>query len=319
LVVTGLKDPRAITVDQRNLRLYVSDPASGTVFWYQLEVELPSKMLITDGVQRIAAANMAAKGLAVNQAGDLYMTGLNIAVGDVPAATAVFHKDSVSIVTESKGFDGLSRLWTAGDGSWAPVGTGFSTPTTPELYQPGPIDVDLFGMYWGNNIRGPTASAIARGALTVPAPATGSESKAPQPTATALADNLESVSGLAVTSSGVYYCGRKGTFGLIYGVPRKDTIHGCQAEGSKCSVIAEVTKPSSLAWDGESTMYVADAGTGNVFSFASDVVGRHELVRVGEAKGVESIAILRVRSSCSQLAVSALTVLACLLSNLRSI
>lgn len=319
-LVVGLRDPGAIALDQRNNRLFVADPASNVVYWYQLEVQPISKFLVTDGVQHIAASNMTAHGLAASPAGDLFISGRAAVKPPLTSKEAIYRRDCDDLAA-STGKAQADRLWTAGDGRWVPVmlQTGRPnpsapmTPSTPEMFVPGPIGVDMFSVYWGNSIKR-NASAVAKAAATVPAPLSGSGNNLPQPKvhASAVANNVDFVTGMAITAAGVFYAGQpaEGAAG-IFGVP-----YGCVQDGKTDCVkkVAEISNVAALAWDGEATLYVADKSTGSLLSMASTRIARHALAKVADAKGIKSMAVLTVPSSATACAPALAMLLAALLA-----
>ncbi|CAJ1346616.1 unnamed protein product [Effrenium voratum] len=249
LIIRNLSNPSVLAVDEQNRRLFVADATASTVWWYQLRVSEPSKFLVTDGIQRVAATNIVAKGLAVSQARELYISG-RAASAATPGLNAIY---KVTVSDQQA----LQRLWTAGDGSWMPVmlPTGLPSmtepmsPSTSEIFQPGPIAVDMFTLYWGNQIKG-NASALASAPVAVPAPLPGANTPKLKAGAHALANNsLESVTGLAITSSGVFFAGRPTDgFPGIFAVPYKDSIAGCSEDDHCVRRVAQVANPLSLCW-----------------------------------------------------------------------
>jgi len=307
LIISGLRDPSAVAVDPQNNRLYVSDPVSNIVYWYQLKVELPSKYLTTDGVQHVAAKDIAVQGMAVNQAGDLYMSGRPIVQAPDVTRDAVYKKAAADLATDDKGATRLTRLWTAGDGSWISVmtATGPSTvipmsPSTPQMFRPGPIAVDMYSLYWGNIIKG-SASSLAKAANTVPAPLAGSAAAASGQSMAAmpLANNSDAVTGIAITTSGVFFAGRpSGSAAGIFGMTNDNLKTGCIDDESDSCIkrVAEIGDPGDLVWDGGSNLYVTDHSTGAVQKVAAEQIGRHELEMVTTARGIKSLAIFQAPS-----------------------
>lgn len=228
LVVRNLSNPSVLAVDEQHRRLFVADQTTNKIWWYQLQVAEPSKFLITDGVQRLAASNILAKGLAVSQAGDLFIAGRVLAAG---GRSAIYKQEAAAFESG----DSLSpkRLWTAGDGSWLPtmLETGLPSmsepmsPSTPELFQPGAVAVDMFTVYWGNLIKSNVSAALASAPATVPMPRPGGAIPKVKAGAHALANSFESVTGTSLlaaarmtTASGVwrrlgmlYLCAGMGT------------------------------------------------------------------------------------------------------------
>ncbi|CAE7353467.1 ALKBH3 [Symbiodinium natans] len=301
LIVHNVSNPAALAVDEQNMRLFVADPTASKVFWYKLKV-LPSKFLVTDGLQHVAAENVVAKGLAVSQAGDLFISGRTIASPPLTGHSAIYKQAGDSLEAAGP----LKRLWTAGDGSWipallpdgAPATSEPMSPSTPEIHQPGPVAVDMFTLFWGNAVKG-NASAVVRGPQTVPAPFPGGAA-APKSKASAhaLANNLQAVTGLAVTASGIFYAGRpvQGRPG-IFALRSEDSLTGCAADDHCVHRVAQVSNPVDMCWDGDATLFVADAGSGAVVSVPSSTASRHAVVKVADALGIHGIAMFAVPSA----------------------
>jgi len=74
LVIDKLISPKGIAVDKPNMRLFVADPNSLKIYWYQL-IRLPDGRLITDGQQRVAVDQVEATYINVNALGDLLFSG----------------------------------------------------------------------------------------------------------------------------------------------------------------------------------------------------------------------------------------------------
>lgn len=313
LLATGLKSPGAICLDATNSRLFVADPAVATVYWYQYEVT-SDKNMATDGVQRVAMSNIAAKSCTTDVMGNLYVSGRNVVKAPEVPAEAIYKQDAVVLATGTSEDAVPARLWTHGTGSWvpAPKGSGGFTdgtplsPSSPEVFQPSAVAVDPVFVYWGNAVKSPQSSALLRGALNIPTPLASSmplpkPKIAPNP----LSNNVDGVTSMVLTPAGIYYAARQGKKGGVYGVPRGEVATaGCLANGTRCPLVASVAAPTGLAFDGDSTVYVADRGFGAVWSFAAGIVAPHLLDHVADAHGVQDIAVLVASASRARLVVA---------------
>jgi len=325
LIVHNLSNPAVLAVDEQNMRLFVADPTASKVFWYKLKV-LPSKFLVTEGLQHVAAESMIAKGMAVSQAGDLFISGRVVASPPLTGHSAIYKQAADALEAAEAPLP--KRLWTAGDGSWIPVLNADGapatsqpmSPSTPEIYQPGPVAVDMFTLYWGNAIKG-NASALVRGPQTVPAPLPGGAA-APKSKAGAhaLANNLQAVTGLAITSSGIFYAGRpvQGRPG-IFALRSEDSLNGCAADDHCVHRVAQVSTPVDMCWDGDATLFIADAGSGAVLSVPSSTASRHAVVKVAEALGVHAITMLTVPSMATKVTGLGVALVSALTSLLSSV
>lgn len=256
------------------------------------------------GVQRLAASNILAKGLAVSQAGDLFIAGRVLAAG---GRSAIYKQEAAAFESG----DSLSpkRLWTAGDGSWLPtmLETGLPSmsepmsPSTPELFQPGAVAVDMFTVYWGNLIKSNVSAALASAPATVPMPRPGGAIPKVKAGAHALANSFESVTGLAMTSAGMFFAGRpKEGLPGVFALPNRDVTAGCSEDDHCVRRVAQVGNALSLCWDGDSTLFIADGGRGAVVALPSATASQHDVEKVADARGVRGLAMLSVPYSGTQ-------------------
>ena len=322
LVVRNLSNPSVLAVDEQNKRLFVADPTANKIWWYQLQVTEPSKFLITDGVQRLAATNIVAKGLAVSQAGDLLIAGRIILASG--GRSAIYKQEASTF--ETGDVQSPKRLWTAGDGSWLPkmLETGLPSmsepmsPSTPELFQPGAVAVDMFTVYWGNLIKSNASAALASAPATVPMPRPGGAVPKVKAGARALASSFQSVTGIAMTSSGMFFAGRpKEGLPGIFALPNQDVTSGCSEDDRCIRRVAQVGNALSLCWDGDSTLFIADGGRGAVVALPSATASRHDVEKIADARGVRAIAMLSVTNAGSQ--VAALSVIGMLIACLTNL
>mmetsp|Transcript_55578 Transcript_55578/g.165245 ORF Transcript_55578/g.165245 Transcript_55578/m.165245 type:complete len:375 (-) Transcript_55578:153-1277(-) len=273
----GITSPEALAVDPSNMRLFVADPSVGLVYWYQLEL-LQDGRLVSDGAQRLAASSVSAKGLAVDGLGDLYISGQGRGTS---STCGIFKQDAVSFAAH------LPPLPTA---IWTPSNTNV-TGHGVQLAMPRGIAVDTFHVYWGNAMRGENCSSVVQAATTAPdgrrmqAAAYQSAIKA---ALHPLADNADEVRGLALTPEGIVYAAPDG----VYGVRLRNAGQGCGQSNASCPLISSVQDPTSLVWDADGTVLVADRGTGSVFSFPSGTMDPHTLQKVTSAPGIHGLTML---------------------------
>merc|ERR1719356_843038 len=177
-------------------------------------------------------------------------------------------------------------LWTQANTD--PAGDGQS----PQLFEPSGVRVDKFSIFWGNYLRGPGTGAVVRSSMAVPA--TGGQEEV-QP----LANNVPGtsvVTSLAVTPASVFYSveGANLTGGTIYGVSKGKAGIDCGGDGRLCPQIATLDAPTSMAWDGDATIYVASGGSKHG-AIPLVRLGRGDPPRAGEGDGREGR--LRPRSA----------------------
>mmetsp|Transcript_52839 Transcript_52839/g.113191 ORF Transcript_52839/g.113191 Transcript_52839/m.113191 type:complete len:377 (+) Transcript_52839:178-1308(+) len=288
LVHSGLFEPKALCIDVENSRLFVADPTSERVYWYQLEV-LADGRLLTDGRQRIAAHSVIARGLAVDGIGSLYIAGRSVGVPpNLPPMEAVFKQDAIAIATgafatgsgDTAALPPPPQLWTRMNTGASLALGATSSASSPELFEPSGLALGAFDLFWGNAARGPGTGAVVKASMAPPA-------NRPEDALEALADNVEGVISLVLTPNDVFY----GASGGIYGVSQRKAGLGCGAESALCPLVAATPHPTGMVWDGDGTIYVADHGSGGVLSFPSGSKSLHSMRRVGEAGGIFSLAL----------------------------
>lgn len=290
----GLVEPKTVCVDSRNMRLYVADPAAGMVYWFKLMV-LPDFRLLSDGRKRLAVANVAADGLAVDGLGNLYVAGRTHAAVSVEG---IFMQN---VKTIAKTLQKAPRpIWTGGNARYLWDNATVNVNASPVLFQPGSVAVSAFQVYWGNKLLPVNGTVLVQANLggppPQPSPAVLSSSLIIQARYSAMyngsmrpiTDKVPGIMCIILTPTSLLYATRGG----VYGVGLNDVAQGCSADSARCPLVAESTDPTGMAWDGDGTVYLADRGAGAVFSFPAGAMSKQTLVRASDAKGVFSVTIL---------------------------
>mmetsp|Transcript_115682 Transcript_115682/g.338363 ORF Transcript_115682/g.338363 Transcript_115682/m.338363 type:complete len:383 (-) Transcript_115682:22-1170(-) len=274
---TGITSPEALAVDAGNRRLFVADPSVGLVYWYHLEV-LEDGRLITNGMQRLAASGVSAKGLAVDSVGTLYISGQGRGES---CAYGIFKQDAAAFAAQLPPVP--PAIWTPQNANVSGVGV--------QLVMPGGIAVDPFHVYWGNAVREQNGSSVVQAASSSPNSTllqAAAYSNAIKASLRQMADNVDEVRGLTLTPQGVLYAAPTG----VYGARLNNAGQGCGANSDNCPLIASMQDPTSLVWDGDGSVLVADRGAGRIFSFPSGTIQPHMLAKVVDAPGVFGLAML---------------------------
>lgn len=281
-LVAELKRPEAVAVDAENKRLFVADSSLDRVYWYRLFL-LPDKRLITDDQQHEAVPPVAARSLALDSVGTLFLAGRMAQPPEEPE-DAIYKQDAIELATAVR--TGIPRhprkIWTR-------TNTAQAGTSTSSLLEPSSVVTDPFHVIWGNVRSSPESGAVLMATLDVPALNPGSKVKK-------MADNVEGVSCLTSTSTDIFYADRKG----IYGVALGKEEAGCGPNDVYCPKVAEADDPRAMVWDGDSTIYVAVHGSGvkgGVFSFASGSTTPHELEKVISARDIGGLALLDIADS----------------------
>lgn len=264
LVVSGLIAPSTIAVDSTNNRLFVSDKAQFKIFWYQLIATADGK-LITDGTQHVAVEAVQANWMTTDGAGNLYWTGATVPPPGFTSAESVYKHGAIALATGATTETGAGLLWD-------PSNTG---PAPEKVNTPSGIATNGFDVFWGNAADAKLHGSVSR------APATA-QTVSPNLQVKKMADNAQSVRGVVITPKFLFYA--TGDNGQVFGIPltRMGTCEGTE----DCKVIVgegKLSDPTGLIWDGDGTVYVADAGHKKVFSFPSGDLAEHEITEVVSA------------------------------------
>lgn len=274
LVVSGVGAPAALVVDEERARLYIADGAVAKIVWYQL-LSLPSGALITGGRQNVAVQAMGTRNLALDLAGNLWFSGKSLPPPPVPSTDAIWKQPWMTIDQSSISGTPIDPL---------PQWTNGHTQSTVS-----PLVLDAFNIYYGNDVEGKTKGSLVKASQSVPL-------ADPKSGLSAMADNAEVTYSVAVTPTSLFYA----TDNAIYGVMKTKVGASCGATGSLCHVVTDlVKKPTSMLWDGDGTIYVADNGAGAIYSFASGSVSEHALDKIIDAGGVWGLDVFKVMKNQS--------------------
>jgi len=295
----GLVEPKTVCVDSRKKRLFVADPAAGMVYWYQLMV-MPDLRLLSDGRKRLAVANVAADGLAVDGLGNLYVAGRTHAAVSVEG---IFKQDVKTI--DQTLHKAPRPIWTGKTARYLWGNGTLNVNASPVLFQPGSVAVSAFQVYWGNkllpvngtvlvqaNLGGPPpkpSPAVLKSSFIIQARYSAMHNGSMRP----ITDKVPGITAIALTPTSLLYA----TKGGVYGISLSDVPKGCGADNARCPLIAESTDPTGLVWDGDGTVYVADRMAGAVFSFAAGAMSKQTLVKASDAMGAFSVTFFEIAAA----------------------
>lgn len=275
LLAVDLVNPQAIAVDKRNARLFVVDQPALKIYWYQL-ITLSDGRLISDGRQHVAVEGVEAKYVAVNDVGDLYFTGKLAAIPPMTSEQSVMKQDAIALAT---------GLTTNPVSIWS---VSMSGAENARLYEPSGLALDSFNVFWGNSVEGSTRGSVVRGSNPAP-------EVMPETHLNPMADNVNEVYSIALTALYVFYSGPGG----IYGVPKSKVGASCGTDNAECRrVSATAQTPTSMVWDGDGTVYVADNGRSKVYSFAAGAIQNDITMQpLVDANGIWGIDMLSITSA----------------------
>jgi hypothetical protein len=269
----GPASPTAIAIDQENSRLFVSDVPTQKIWWYQLIV-LPDGKLVTDGRQHVAVEGVESKWLAVDGVGNLYFSGKPLPPPPLPPVQeGIYKHDAIALATgvaiNSK------EIW-ARSNSGSP---------NPKVWAPTGLATDNFHLFWANGQNGKSHGSLVK------APATPPDVQ-PELSVKAIADNSEEVTSVVLTPTTVFYATKDG----IYGVAKSKADAACTE--ANCALLSDTLKsPAGMVWDGDGTVYVAEAdhAKGGIYAFPSNgPLGSHHMAKYVDAAGVYDLDMLEV-------------------------
>jgi len=129
----------------------------------------------------------------------------------------------------------------------------YDSNSVAEVSHPGGIAADSFYLYWTNKAQGTTVGSLVRAELN---PENGSTASSVE----VLANNEDTAYGACLALSNVFFTV---TDAAVYGI--KKTGSGVQTISNR------LHNPRGCTWDGDATVYVADAGENAIFSFSGDM------------------------------------------------
>jgi len=251
----GLLSPAGIAVQQgcgKGL-LYVSDTQIQDLFVYDLSVGVGGSLLI--GPQRRVRQGIAgeAEWLAVDGLGNLFLTAPQ--------------KGQVGSISSSSLFSGSNLS--------EPATVLFDASGSPSVAAPAGVASDGFFVYWANQNGDSTAGTLARGPQRVAA----ATERLPEPAAISTGAYEARASNVCLARDSAFYTGETAS---LFGVK----IQGVDA-GNVTEISHELTQPRGCAYDGESTLYVADHGADAVYSLAANMLRLRKVRQLAKVVSVQ--------------------------------
>jgi len=239
LITSGLVHPQGIAVDQKRQLLLIADSDPKTVFSYGLSVTSSGGLKVDE--QTPLLEGVEARWVAVDGVGNVFATDET--------------QNQLVKVTAKQVLDG--------DTSPKVV---YSTSTAGgSVSAPGGIAADNFFLYWTNKMDATQAGTVVR-SLQMPTNDTSGSSFLG-----AAGHNNASLEKLSSNSAKAYgVC--TATDNIFYTDNAKNVFAVKKSGGSVATVTGNLTSPRGCAWDGDSTVYVADRSQGAVFSFDGPVM-----------------------------------------------
>jgi len=300
LVLGEVKAPTAVAVDTQSAKLFVADPPSNVIWWYKLHIR--EGFLETVGGRHAAVEGVDARALTVNSVGDLYFAGR--------LAKATSNYSSIYRQDASKLVRGNSLHPTE------VYNRSTSGSPNPMVWDPAGLAVDSLFLYWGNQASGQKHGSVVKGSR-MNIGLTSGERKMKK-----LSASVEEVRGIAVTGTHLFYLSPGGVYGVLTSAasPITDPSIGLVSRGPPIAGPGgkpEAWNPTSIAWDGDNSLYFTDAATQSLYTLPARNVQAHNLTKYADAPGVHGVAVIGfTRSGASRahaaVRLAAATAAACL-------
>lgn len=283
LIDSGLVEPCGLAFDGVHGGLYVADRGQQSIIRYAVRVKRdsadPSRRIVEAGQGVVVLQGRDVEWVSVDVRGDVfYSDPINNNIGRIPLSTInelAFGTTSAELLS----FVSMKDVQAGASGSSAANQTAQATlhatpaaihildqPRTvyvlyegsvnPNVGTPGGVASDGRHLFWTNTNGGLESGTVCTGDLAPQLATPGADHYE----ARALGNNSDHGYGLAKTNLMVVFTASSGAnTGGVYGV-YDSGAGGVQAFSTSMS------QPRGIAWDGDGTVYVADAGSGKVHS-----------------------------------------------------
>lgn len=253
LIDKQLVHPQGIAVDQKRQLLLIADSELKKVVSYGLLVREDGSLGVDE--QTPVAEDVEARWVTVDGLGNVYLTDEE--------------QGKVFKISAQQMLDGDTEATPAHAEAGPGDSSGFGAAEGGAVSAPGGVATDNFHVFWTNKEQGETVGTVMK-ALQVPGRASGggggrsNASASPQlQSPRALAKNLPKAYGLCLALDSLFFTGPDKR---VYAV--KTTTPSSGDEGVVTVVASDLETPRGCAWDGESTVFVADRSADGVFAIS---------------------------------------------------
>lgn len=242
LIDAGLSSPQGIAVDEYRQYLYVADPGLSKLVRYPLKME-QDMLQVNIQKREDVATPVETRAVAVDGVGDVWFTDESKQQILRVTAANIERKN----ITPQVMYDGASL---------------------DTVRSPGGLALDNYFVYWLNKAEGEIAGTVLRadqnpkhaaaangGNITLDPGEAHSAVKI-------LTSNAAKCYGVCLGFRNIFYTGESQH---LYAVPRAATF---REEAVKLS--SSFSEPRGCVFDGDSTVYVADKATNEIYGFASN-------------------------------------------------
>lgn len=250
----GIKAPTGICVDQVRRGLYVTDPVEMKILRFIL-MPVPGGKLDVVPEPQTVVSQVSARWCAVDSLGSLFFSDEGESnIYKVPASSLIDHPQNAVAFLEGVAAAGTYKTEPAdlsGDPLQGGAGALYRGDKVPSVSGPGGVAVDNFRVFWANKMEGTQVGAVVQGFET--------PSQEDRTKTLAIAKNTNKVYGVCLSASNVFF------------TEEKYKINGVKKFGGAIATInVGLHSPRGCAWDGDGTIYVADEGGDQVYSFPAN-------------------------------------------------
>jgi len=279
LINQGLTFPQGLAVDEYRQVLYVADPGLGKLVRFPLS---NSNGALAAGNMETVATGVEVRSVSVDGVGNVWFTDES--------------QQRVMRVTAQMVENGVKTPQIV-----------YSSSEFEEVRSPGGIALDSFFVYWLNKAEGQKVGTLIKGkqnpdieiVSATPSDSSNATNTSGNATSlmqvassghhaslTGLAYNAEKCYGVCLSHVNAFYTDE---FKNLYGVPRTAT-----ARDEVITISTAFEEPRGCAYDGDSTVYVADKAKNAIYEFAANMDHLHPgsvITKAADLQGAFGVAV----------------------------
>jgi len=319
LVDSGLDQPKGLAFDHKRGHLYVADSGAKKIFRYTVLADLSGSqpVLSTSGMRLTITQGHPVEWVTVDKDGNLFYTAPDtnninkisaevlrrIEIGEYAASTLQIvsektfeaQKMAQSVidlkVKKAQLKSGVVPLPTDPPSVKPHIFSMYEAKLNPHVSSPASVWADGPDLYWTNQESGTTAGTIVKGEID---PKSVSSKKGPKPfPAVAMTYVSDGAYGLSKTDKMMFFT-RNGSIpetGLVSGMLLGTDII--------LDFVKSIAQPRGLVWDNKDTMYVADQGKGQVWSFPiGRMMSNVPITKAVSMEGAYGLVLLSSQDPC---------------------
>lgn len=269
LISQGLGHPQGIAVDQKRQLLFVADSDLNKVVSYGLTVAKDGTLKVDE--QTPVMENTEARWVAADGSGNVYVTDeINNQILKVSARQIIEGDTRPEVIYTADTTEGAKGV------------------VTKSISAPGGIATDNIYLYWSNKVNGDQVGSVVRALAQTPY-----NSSEAAPVEELTRSNAKAY-GVCLAIDNVFFTDSDLN---LFAMKRTATPR----TGGVATVSNLLTNPRGCAWDGDSTVYVADRGTGAIYTVPGPMVelGQWDPAKVMTFEDVFGIAVFTSQPSAA--------------------